>query len=283
MFRIIRDEKPTLIMDEAEDRSSESVDTMRQLINAGYRRGQTIPRASSKTESGIEEWPVYCPKVFILIGDANDTLRDRSIMFWMRRGSAPMRFVYSLAEAEGNALRDDTADLAAKEAQRITSWYLSPNARLEFLDGREEEIWLPIFAVAQALVPHRLSELRRAVVDLSADKTRTAASYRELAGAEDDAEADEYAKRLLLDLGRLLSHGKHRGMFTESLIDQLQAIDVAPWRKFRGTGLTPMAMADLLARFPGVKPKLLKVRGKVARGYRREDVLKAIQEAALEE
>lgn len=99
IFRMIRDEKPTLFMDEAESMlSGESHNTMHEVMNKGNRAGQTISRTDmsaageeqpdGSVSSGVRHWPVYCPKVFILIGDVYDTLRDRSVVIRMRRAQS---------------------------------------------------------------------------------------------------------------------------------------------------------------------------------------------------
>src|SRR5207247_3545549 len=51
----------------------------RSVLNGGYRKGATV------TRRGLT-YAVYSPKVFILIGDVFDTLRDRSIVIEMWRG-----------------------------------------------------------------------------------------------------------------------------------------------------------------------------------------------------
>src|SRR3970282_1076525 len=58
LMRIIRDEKATVFIDEAESMSSESTSVMRQLMNVGYRRGQTISRVNPGRDAGVSDWPV---------------------------------------------------------------------------------------------------------------------------------------------------------------------------------------------------------------------------------
>lgn len=274
IFKSIAVEHPTLIMDEAEVLNSAVKDSMSQVLNAGYRKGQGVRRISSETDDGFKDWDVFCPKMFVLIGDVNDTLRDRSIVLWMRRGEAPTRFLYRIAQDEGAVLRDTLAALAKDQQASILDAY--ERLALPFLTDRDEELWLPLFALCTVLAPERIGFLQRTAVDLSADKTRTASSWRELAGVETDVENDEYAKRLLRDVATVMDG--RRQMFGEELLEGLKALDVAPWRRFRGDGLTKQGMADLLARFKshGLAPRLLKIHGKVLRGYRREDVQKAL-------
>ena len=281
MFYMIRDEMPTVLVDEAERLSGESANLIREALNAGYRRGQTIPRMGEGKK--VEHWPVYCPKVFVLIGDVNDTLRDRSIVIRMRRGlpeqmDALARYVDRLATLDGNALglriKEETEDVKAPLMQAFEAF-----EGLPFLSDRDEELWTPLFILCQQFAPERVAALRRIAVDLSTEKTADARDYSELqdAGAEDQARDDEYAGRLLKDLLVTMNGEDH--VYTADALNRLRALDTAPWRKYRGDeGLTAMMMASLLSRH-GVATRAIQRRklGKVARGYRRVDVERALK------
>lgn len=271
VFRAIRYECPTIFFDEAESMAGEAADMMRQVTNAGYRRGQTVPRASALTPSGVDEWPVYCPKGFILIGDVRDTLRDRAIIIRMQRAEAKERYVYVKAKAEGEELRGELEKLAKVKDAAIRELY-QHHKGLEFLTDRDEEIWLPLFALCEVLAPSRVEELKRIAVDLATEKTSPARRYTKLEGAEDQAELDEYSRRLVRDAATVFKKGE-RAIFTRDLLPRLHELVVGPWRKYRGDGLTAMAMADMLSPF-GLQPHLVKIKGVVARGYHRADIEK---------
>lgn len=286
LFYSIRNDKPTLFVDEAEVLSKETANDMRAILNAGYRRGQSIPRMGRRGQ--VVEWPAYCPKAFILIGDVFDTLRDRSIVIRMQRGEPRRRFLWDEAKGEGEGLRE-RASLIAEDAMPAIMEQFTRHAGLGFLMDRDEEIWIPLFAIANVLCPDRIEELQRAAVDMATMKTEEAARYVNLIGAEREVEDDEYARRLLRDLWTVMD-GK-ASIYTAEAIEALHAIPTAPWRKFRGAGLSAIDLANMLARFNGTKgslrPKLIKTGSKkkgarkpvsVKRGYRREDVRAALKE-----
>ena len=78
---------PTLALDEIDATFSGAKDEgLRQMLNAGYKRGATVPRANGKTTINF---PVYCPKVLMGIdnGHLPETVLDRSIRIDMRRAS----------------------------------------------------------------------------------------------------------------------------------------------------------------------------------------------------
>lgn len=275
LFRSIRDENPTVFIDEAETLSSEAANTMRAVLNVGYRRGQSIPRME---KGGVREWPVYCPKVFILIGDVYDTLRDRSIIVRMQRGEPATRFVYNQAHAEGAALRERIASIVEEQAHVFQGRY-NRHAGVPFLPDRDEEIWLPLFVICEELAPNRVKELQRVAADLAVEKTQESRRYVNLLGAEREAEDDEFARRLVRDLLVVMNGAKR--IHTQDAIEKLHALPTGPWRKFRGEGLTATDMSNLLARF-GIKPTTIRIGGKkadakVAKGYKVEHVTAAVK------
>ena len=275
MFRSIESEKPTMVFDEAETLSSESASTMRAVLNVGYRRGQTIPRM---TGGGIKEFSTYCPKIFVLIGDVYDTLRDRSIVITMKRAETRKRFVFDVAREEGRELRETVADAVSNHIGDIQHAFQNHKG-LPFLMDRDEEIWTSIFCIAEVFCKDRINELKASAVDMATEKTADAKRYVDLKHAETAAMEDEYAKRLLTDLYSLfVVNGKV--LSTEEAIERLKAIPTAPWRKFRGDGIDAHDLANMLSRF-GVRPVRIALgsgRGKQTfkRGYKRGDVEKAM-------
>lgn len=276
LFRLIELNKPTLICDEAETLNSESAGVMRSVLNVGYRRGQKIPRTQG---TGIKEFDTYCPKIFVLIGDTYDTLRDRSIIFNLSRGIPAKRFVWNIAEDEGRVLRRAIERTVKAHAGVLEASYVQFPG-LPFLMGRDEEIWTSLFAIATVFCPSRLAELRSIAADLSTEKTAEARRYIQLE-KQSSADVDsEYSERLLKDLHAvMLASGRH--IATQDAVTSLKAIPEAPWRKFRGMGIDARQMGHMLSRF-GVTPKSVRIgsgraNSRVLMGYRFQDVQKALQ------
>lgn len=275
LFRSIQDEAPTIFFDEAESLNSEAASTMRSVLNVGYRKGQVVARSSG---TGIKEYPTYCPKVFVLIGDVYDTLRDRSIIVSMRRADAPQRRLYSIALEEGKAIREEAAALVKSRQAEILEQYTQDNP-IDFLTGRDEEIWMPLFALARVFCPGRIEELSRCAVDIATEKTADSRRYTVLE-TEDTAADAEYAERLLMDLySILLTHGKAVG--SAEAIDLLKALPTAPWRKFRGQGIRIHDMANMLSRFSVRPVRIAKGSGRgnqtFLRGYKLADIEAAVR------
>jgi hypothetical protein len=279
LFRKIQDDKPTIIWDEAETLSSEANSLIRAFLNVGYRKGQTIPRA---TGLGVVEWPTYCPKVFVLIGDVYDTLRDRSIICEMERGEPGKRFSYETAKAEGLELADTVRAALAANLEKILAAY--SEMELPFLTDRDEEIWRPLFALCKVMEPDLFIQLQTVAADLAAEKTNPY-RFQPDVKAEQQTVNEEYARLLVRDMyiitHKIKGSGRNgkRAISTVDALAALKAIPTSPWRKFYSTsssraegnektepGLSANQLGDLLGTF-GIHPTLHRVGEKVFRGY----------------
>jgi hypothetical protein len=271
LFRVIQDNKPTVIWDEAESLSSEASSVTRAFLNVGYRKGQTIPRTTGK---GVTMWPTYCPKVFVLIGEVYDTLRDRSIVVEMQRGEPKKRFSYEAAKMEGEEIGNEIKALVAENLEAIQTAYNELD--LPFLTDRDAEIWRAIFALAQVLEPSAIDELQRTAVDMATAKTADIKKYgvTELKEQERIVEREEYGRRLLLDL--LTVTEKLKSISSQDAVTALRDLNTAPWRKYKGAGLDMNMLADLLTVYE-LRPKLVRNGEKVFRGYTRKDILASVK------
>jgi hypothetical protein len=287
LFAMVEDEKPTLMIDEAE-RFAASQKDFRAIINSGYRRGGTVTR---RVGQGVRHYKVYCPKVFVLIGDVYDTLRDRSIIITLRRAHAPHRLLYADAQSEGRELRDKLAEMVPIHGEKIAEAY-TDLCRLDGLTDREEEIWSPLFAICRVLCPDRWNELTRVAVDISTAKTAEARKYTDLPQHEDAAQQVEYGERALRDLIEIIRGGRRKSISTAEVIPALRELPTGPWRAFRGQGLAPniegsMLLASLLEPF-GVRPRTIRLRpksqganGSTAKGYVLADLLEAARKTGV--
>jgi hypothetical protein len=256
---------PTIIFDEAESLSSEAAGTMRSVLNAGYRKGQSVPRTVGQE---VIQFKVYCPKIFILIGDVYDTLRDRSIVVDMVRGESPKRFLYDEAQGEGAVIRHEIKETLSQPTQdQIVKHY--QEVRAQFLSDRDEEIWLPLFAICAAIAPERMRELQRIAVDLSALKTADKQAYKNLDMFESQKEQQEYAERAAVDLLAVINGEK--AISTADAVTKLRELDLSPWRTFRGKGIDQHSLSDLLAGI-GIPSVNVRFGKQVLKGYRKLDV-----------
>lgn len=303
MFHCIEQNKPVLFYDEAETLNSEAASMMRQVLNVGYQRGRSIQRLGDK---GLREYETYCPKVFVLIGDLNDTLRDRSIIVRMKRGKAPERYNRMKCIGEGKDLREELAEtLQVEDKDKAGVMHVIEDVKdgyksfsgLPFLMPRDEEIWTPLFVLCELLCPKRIGELTKAAVDMSTEKTQEIVSYRASATAEEHVESEMYALMLLRNVLEVapkitirreakVQKGKPQtssGTYLnpDEVLTALKLLIAAPWRKYKHDGLTRDQMADLLSRHFGLKTQAYRVGGIKDKPVRVYD-LAAIQAKANE-
>lgn len=293
MFHLIEDVKPVILCDEAEMLNSESAGFLRAALNSGYTRGAKIERIANG--GGVAEYDIYCPKVFVLIGDVYDTLRDRSFIIPLRRarpGDIPSRFVRKIAMSEGRDLRDELKEACEENKERIEREYHDAKELL-FLPSRESEIFTPLFVLCNIFCPDRLEELTRMAADMATAKTEEAINYRQSHEAEEAAKFDYFQTLLvrhIIEIGQagLLAENSNRKtnkgksfLDPDALIEQLKSMAAAPWRKYRGEGLTRMQMGDMLAGV-GIRTNTVRTNGKVRRLFDLEVVRKKATEMGIE-
>lgn len=272
MYRIIQASKPTLIFDEAETLSGESASDRRAVLNVGYRRGAQIQRTLGST---IVKFHTFCPKIFVLIGDLYDTLRDRSIIVQLDRGTPARQYFRSEVETDALKVRVGLETVARDYAASAEHEYKAMPF-LHYLPDRDAEIWAPIFALSRICnFPEDRAGLIRLAVDIATTKTEAPARFTRLVDAEADAEAEEYSIRLLADVARVFEDKKGIKIPTITILESLLKMDAAPWRKYHG-GLDSMSLARLLKR-RNVNPRNLRFGDRVVKGYTYADVFGSIE------
>lgn len=233
------------------------------------------------------KFDVYWPKAFTLIGDVYDTLRDRSIRLWLKRGSPARKYRHSEAKREAvSIVANIDAAVSALKGSNI------PVIDADWLpNSRDEEIWTPLISLAYVLgLPKAKIELLiEASSKLSASKTEAARSYADFDAKMSEKEAQDrtYGERALRDLAVVCREAAKRGdkaVFSAVAVAEMRAMITAPWASFRGDGLTMNRLSDLLSPWPGLKPDGGSVQvgkgktRKIGSGYKVDAVLRAAKE-----
>lgn len=286
MFRALADgTAPAMFVDEAEKLNQEQ-HPAREFLNKGYKRGQTITRFVG---GEVVDYESFCPKCFVLIGDTYDTLRDRAIVVTMRRRSpveaaAENKYRSSIVEPEGTALREQLHEVMEQHKAAIETAYAAYDG-LPFLNDRDEELWLALFAIAKVLCPNRVDELTRAAVDIATEKTAPRAAFHELLDVE-EKKADDAEDQILLLRDMMTLCGTQRYLASADLVEKLKAIPTSKWRMFRGVGLTNQDIGTLFTSLR-ITSKPIRIskdkgaKGAVIRGYLRADMLAAAKLVGL--
>jgi uncharacterized protein DUF3631 len=269
LYRILGEDKRTLLIDEAESLSrprDEKATALREILNAGYRKGSVVVRCKRKSKGtdaqeseetyDTESFGTYCPKALVVIGRLQDTLADRCIEIRMeRRGGVEVeRFRFARVQREVISLQRSASAWARQYSTKVNEHYQQND--VPHLQDRESELWLPLFSVCAIAAPHRLAELE-AVSQLLAD-----------AKAED--EPADYSLQLLRDCQQVFDESKLGRLPTAEILLRLNACEDRPWARWsRGRGLDAHNLSRLLRPFQ-IHPQNLRVALQVVKGYVRQ-------------
>jgi hypothetical protein len=258
LFRMIEKLSPTLLLDEAETLSgkSERAEYLRQILNAGNRRGAVVTRCTGQGASlDAEDFSVFCPKVLAGIGNFPQTITDRAIFIAMQRRKdceKVERFLYRTVELVGKTLSERATVFITQRREEIGAAYEA--TELGFVSDRDAEAWAPLFAILSVAAPERLPELRTCAERLTHAK-----------GA--NAEDDSLTLRLLADVREVWSDSEPK-IFTAELLQRLKKIEDGPWasdERFDGRRLS-----RLLRPF-GVTAATVRIGTETRKGYTWED------------
>jgi Protein of unknown function (DUF3631)/Domain of unknown function (DUF3854) len=259
VFRSIEAARPTLLFDECDAiftrrGKDDANEDLRALLNAGHRKGATIPRCTG-LQHDVHQFPVYAAVALAGLGDLPATLMSRSVVVRMRRrgpGEHVEPFRARTAAAAGRPL-----------AARLAAWARQARAALGVIpdmpDGvtdRPADVWEPLLAVADAA---------------GGDwPQRARAACMEMAAAAETAEAS-LGVRLLADLREVF--GAAETLPTAEILARLHKLEEAPWAALGKLG-KPLDARGLATRLRGyqVGSAHLRFGDMTAKGYRAADL-----------
>jgi Protein of unknown function (DUF3631) len=257
IFRKLDQEQITLLLDETDTIFSyrgkdDQNEDLRALLNAGYRRGASIPRCTGRNHE-VTDFKVFAATALAGIGDLPDTIMTRSIIIRMKRRAAGEHIEQYRArdvDPEGHALRDRLAAWASIIGAE------AGKARLDLpgVTDRRAEAWEPLIAIADLAGGDWPQRARAAAV---ADVT----SHRGREGS--------LGVRLLADLKTVFED--REAMSTSAILEALVGMDDAPWGDLKGKALDARGLALRLKRY-GIARKTIRIGMATAKGYSREDM-----------
>lgn len=254
IFRVIEQERPTLLIDEA-DTFLRKDEALRGVLNSGNRASGCVLRTVGENYE-VRSFPTYGPKAIALIGILPDTLNDRSISIGLRR-KAKYECVLRFTHNRTDALKI-TARKIARWADNFSHELNSSNPSIpDFLSNRAADNWFPLIAIADLIGggwQRRVRDAAKDVVIRTADDT---ASHRII---------------LLADIKELFDQSKTDRLRSGAIVNRLNALDERPWAEWkRGQPLTTYQLASLLRAF-AICSRTIRMGGdpKPAKGYLRE-------------
>lgn len=255
IFRTLAVERPSLLFDEVDAifgrRSDDGAEDLRSLLNAGHRRGASIPRCVGPNHD-VKRFPVFAAVGLAGLGDLPDTIMARAIIVRMRRRAPHERvepFRRREQAAAGAQLRGRLAEWAAGVADEVAEAWPDMPAGVE---DRPADVWESPLAIADAAGGTWPERARTACVALC----KVAESREASLGL-----------RLLADLRAIF--GDADALHSEVILDRLHALAESPWGDLRGKPLDARGLARRLRQYE-IRSLKVKVEGKSLQGYRRE-------------
>lgn len=243
----------TLLLDELDavfrDRS-DRYEEVRAVINAGHRRGATVPRSVSgpKNTWVVKQFAVFGPKALAGIGALPDTVADRAIpirMLKRKRDEPVARFRYRTGQAEA-------ASVVAALATALKFEPPADEADIPAeLPDRAGDVWEPLLAIADAARGAWPRRARSAAVILHGDRS-------------DD---ESLGLRLLADIRVVFLARAEERIATAQLIEALAADEESPWADAK-VPLTPHRIGRLLRPY-GITSKQVRIGSLNVKGYER--------------
>jgi hypothetical protein len=287
LFRSIDTCRPTLLIDEA-DTFLAGNSTMRGIINSGntWRTAYVLRLSKSNLQpsrarapghlepekpdlsisdslpvppseisqhsgsnSGLQRYSCWCPKVVAMIGKVPDTIADRSIVVHLTRKLID-EICAPLHELNPAVIKSKCARFALDERQKIAQF---EKIRGEGLNDRAADTFDPLYVIARLAGVQWVSKLHAAALGLSPAGSKSSAA------------------ELLLEIYAMLVVTGRKKIFTRSLAEILREESAV----LKDSAINELKISDLLRPY-GIKPSLIRMGKQVARGYTREDFSEAL-------
>jgi hypothetical protein len=214
---------------------------IRGLINAGHRRGAISGRCVVKGRKiETEEIPAFGAVAMAGLGNLPDTIRGRSIIIAIRRRTGAERiepFRRRKAEKEGRKLRERIEAWADRVEATIGKEYPDMPSGI---DDRDADVWEAPLAIAHACGPEWGKKANKAATQLVAEAHRGGGSL---------------GIQLLAHLKVIFRNSSQ--MSTKNIIEELLAMEEAPWGDIRGKPIDGRILAKYLKPY-GIQPEQLR-------------------------
>ena len=256
LFRILdRDNSKVILIDESDtvfgrNGDKEKAEALRQLLNASFKRGQSVIRCEPPKYEP-REFKIFAPIALAGIGTSAipETVADRALMIEMRRmlpNEQILEFESDEVEKYFLPIKEKLQNFATENESRYRE--LRPELPRESLNPRARDLWKPLYKVAECAGDEWIKKALLASVALSS--------------GESDPEEASLSLRLLSDTREVFTEDQ---ITTRDLLERLRELEESPWAYLER--FNPSVLAHLLKNY-GIKPKPFS--GGKVRGYYRK-------------
>jgi len=221
LFRAISELRPTLLFDEVDaifGPKARDREDLRGMLNAGYRRGARVYRMGGAKMSELQGFDVFAAKALAGIGKLPATIASRSIPIRLKR-RAPHELIERFRRREA----EPTLELLRVEIENAAALVVDTLADArpllpEQLSDRAQDVWEPLFAIADLAGPEWAENARYAAVKLCTER---------------EVEDDSIGVRLLADISMVFAAEGVDRLSSKGLLAALVEIDESPWGTYR--------------------------------------------------
>ena len=271
IYRVIGDDHPTLILDEADAYMQEN-EQMRGVINSGHERqlAYVIRVINDAGETG--QFSTWSPKAIARIGQPKRTILSRSIPIRLERKSKETKTekLKSGHKLEFEDLRRKISRLANEIRSSVQVFKL----RADWLSNRAGDNWEPLFAIATVAGDDWLKATEAAALTMSSKSAQDSKTFGHYLL---ERLGDIFAKRREELKHESLLEPEERFFFkTKDLLPLLNADDEAPWREHKDQVLTAHKLGRELKEYD-ITPDEVKEGPERGRGYWSNQIEAAVE------
>ena len=256
LFRILdRDNSKVILIDESDtvfgrNGDKEKAEALRQLLNASFKRGQSVIRCEPPKYEP-REFKIFAPIALAGIGTSAipETVADRALMIEMRRmlpNEQILEFESDEVEKYFFPIKEKLQNFATENESRYRE--LRPELPRESLNPRARDLWKPLYKIAECAGDEWIRKALLASLALSS--------------GESDPEEASLSLRLLSDIREIFTEDQ---ITTKDLIERLRELEESPWAYLER--FNPSVLAHLLKNY-SIRPKPFS--GGKVRGYYRK-------------
>ena len=277
VFRVIGDNCPTLVLDEADSYMQED-EVMRGVINSGHKRQFAFVIRVVNDRGETAQFSTWCPKAIARIGQPKRTILSRSIPIRLERKAKGIK-TEKLKSAHGLEL-EDVRRKVSRLANDIRGQVRLFKSNVDWLSNRAGDNWEPLFAIATAAGEECLKKIEAAARKMSRKAAQDSKSFGHYLL---ESLGVIFAERRQVLEKQKFSFEEGKGFFikTADLLSTLNDDDEAPWREHKDEALTATRMARELKEYDITSHKPKKGEDR-AKGYWSNEVEAAVEKYKTE-
>jgi putative DNA primase/helicase len=269
LYRVIKDDCPTLILDEADSFLKEN-EELRNVMNSGHEREFAWVMRYNPDSGVVERFSTWCPKVVAMIGKPKRTILSRSIHVKLQRNKD---FEVQKFDEETNqkltVIHSKFARIAEQIREEVRVF------RTSLLTNRARDNWQPLLAIAHAASP----EWERLTISAAA----------KIEALERQGK-DDFRRYLLESLSEFIKEKRALHKFppeqrffikTDDILDGANGLNSdkeAPWKDGKPGQLTAHRLGKELREYDVESVREREEGSNRARGYWSDEIERIIQQ-----